>query len=347
MTSARHRAIGSVFEAAIIDIVPPPGGGLLGYWTNQGGRSLHLRNARAALALLLTALKPARLWLPAYICGDAVEGAVAASIEVGFFPQGPDLAPDIGFLAARLAPGDAVLAVDYFGRLPPSEFRALCRARPDCHWIEDRAQALSPGEAWGQYLLYSPRKLVGVPDGGVLVARDGLPLPADIIDGRSAELPAVFRRLDDPAGDRPDLWFPFFRAEEARMDAQPVAMSRLSRLLLDRIDPAPLKARRLANAALLREMLPDLLLWPEADADEVPLGVPIVVGDAAAFVAGMAQARIWCARHWAALPSPRAEFRAAHDLSARLVTLPCDQRYDREDMLHIVRQVRDVVAHAR
>lgn len=346
MTAEGQRAIGSVF-AAIADIVPPPGGGLLAGWMDGGADSVLLRNARAALALLLRSLNPARLWLPAYICRDAVEGAVAAGVAVAYFGQDATLAPDVGFLAAHLRPGDAVMAVDYFGRLPPVAFRDFCASRPDCHWIEDRAQAIAPGAGWGDYLLYSPRKVVGVPDGGVLVVRCGAAPAAAIEDFPLDDMPAVFRRLDDPAGERPDLWFPSFRAEEARMDARPLAMSRLARLLLDRIDPQPLIAARRANGRLLRQHLPDLLLWHDADDTEVPLGIPVVVPDAAAFVAEMAKARIWCARHWADLPSPPDEFPALHGLARRLVTLPCDQRYGRDDMMRIVDHVRRIVVQPR
>lgn len=346
MTAAAPPAIGSVI-AALADIAPPPGGGLLAGWTEGAAGSLLLRNARAALAVLLRTLRPARLWLPSYICRDAADGGVAAGVEIAYFPQDGALAPDIGFLAANLRPGDAVLAVDYFGRLPPAAFRALCASRPDCHWIEDRAQAVAPGPAWGDYLLYSPRKVVGVPDGGVLVVRRGIVPDAAVADRPLDDLPAVLRRLDDPAGENPALWFPFFRAEEARMDAAPLAMSRLARLLLDRIDPQGVIAARRANGARLRGDLPDLLLWPEADESEVPLGIPIVVPDAAGFVAEMAKARIWCARHWADLPSPAGEFPVAHALAGRLVTLPCDQRYGADDMARLVDQVRRVLPQPR
>jgi len=49
----------------------------------------------------------------------------------------------------------------------------------------------------------------------------------------------------------------------------------------------------------------------------------------------MATERVFCARHWADLPSPGADFPAEHDLSRRLLTLPCDHRYDAADMARV------------
>jgi hypothetical protein len=49
----------------------------------------------------------------------------------------------------------------------------------------------------------------------------------------------------------------------------------------------------------------------------------------------MAGARIFCARHWADLPSPAADFPAEHELSRRLITLPCDHRYGEAEMARV------------
>ena len=60
------------------------------------GHTLGFWNARSALAHLLATLGVRRVWLPAYICGAAAEGAAAGAGEVRFYGVGDTLTPDAG-----------------------------------------------------------------------------------------------------------------------------------------------------------------------------------------------------------------------------------------------------------
>jgi hypothetical protein len=250
---------------------------------------------------------------------------------------GATLSPDGQVLAGGLRKGDAVLGVDYFG-VRSETLPELARRFADAVWIQDRAQALWPDpEPWGDHVLYSPRKVVGAPDGGVLVSRDG-PLPApewspDEDDGR---LEPSRMRADDPLGLRNAVWFAAYRAAEAAMTSAPRPMSQVSRRVIDGIDTQAVVGRRRANAETLLAQLGGSALF---DADRLlagtPLGVPVLTEDAGAAVERMARRRVFCARHWAELPSPASDFPAEHALSRRLLTLPCDHRYDRDDMMRV------------
>ncbi len=94
-------------------------------------------------------------------------------------------------------------------------------------------------------------------------------------------------------------------------------------------------AARRANWQVLAAELADIALWPDASVAFAPLAFPVVVDDAAALSAHMAAERIWCARHWAELPSP-GSFAAAHALSRRCLSLPLDGRYGEDDMERII-----------
>ena len=300
---------------------------------------LYLRNARAALAHLLASLERPRVWLPAYVCGDLAEGAATGGREVLFYPVGEALIPDADFLRKRLRPGDAVVGVDYFGAAPGDRALAnLAAESPDLVWIQDRAQALWPDEAaWAQYLLYSPRKVIGVPDGGVLVSRRG---PVAEPDWRQGEgvghlLPAILR-FEDPGDTRSEVWRAAYRAAEDAMTAEPFPMSRLARTLLPAIDVTAAIARRRRNAAVLEARVAGQGLFEAPRLSSgAPIGVPVLTSDAAAVQARMAEQGVFCPRHWPDLPSPPDAFGAEHQLSRRLLTLPCDHRYGEDDMARV------------
>jgi hypothetical protein len=120
------------------------------------------------------------------------------------------------------------------------------------------------------------------------------------------------------------------------MGCEPRAMSAVARRVVAAVDTAEVARRRRRNAEVLLARVGDAALFaPERLLAGAPLGVPVLTDDAAAASQRMAAARVFCARHWAELPSPAAEFPVEHALSRRLLTLPCDQRYDEADMARV------------
>jgi dTDP-4-amino-4,6-dideoxygalactose transaminase len=313
-------------------------------WQLDPARHIMLGNARSALAALLRERRARRVWLPAYICEAAAEGAAAGAPAIDFYPVDERLEPDPAFLDRRLRRGDYVLGVDYFGRVPGARFRRLVAARRDIGWIEDRAQALSVRAAWGDWQLFSPRKLLGVPDGGIITgpprATPRLPdaaLAPPRIDGMLAVQAA---RLDDPACRRSHLWFPAYRRSEASQRVERAAISALTLALLHAADAGVLARRRAANWRVLRARLRDLAAFAGATGP-APYGFPIRVRDAGGLQEQLAARGVFAQRLWAKLPSPRRAFPEAHRLAGEVLTLPCDQRYAGRDMQSVARAVRD------
>ncbi len=331
-------AIGSVFPAPPATTGPPCKDSLWATWVAGFRHVGAYGSARSALAAVLEFRGIDRVWLPAYCCPALADAGRVC--EILWYGVDAQLNPDLDHLASTVRRGDAVLAIDYFGRAPAPGLAALAANRPDVLWIEDRAQALAPtGPAWADLMLYSPRKLVGVAEGGLLVGNSALPQPEGLPVYRSGE--AQIARAADPEGLRPESWFPLFRAQEAAFRVDDSPMDDATRTLLDRI-PAPfIAARRRANAALLATHLQDLALWPGIKLDFAPLAFPIRVPDSAGLAAWLAASGIYCARHWPDLPSDPARFPLAHRLAGQLLSLPCDQRYDAADMRRIVDAVRE------
>lgn len=322
-------------------------------WFGTAARHHGFRNGRTALALgALAAFGPTgTLWLPAYACRAVAEGAEAAMrngslARVATYPLAPrgPLMPDAGFLAARLAPGDAVIVIAYFGRPPGPPLRQLAAARPDVTWIEDRAQALWPGPAWGDAVLYSPRKLLGVADGGFLIltprgaARAG-PLPEQPGPPPEAAAPPALRRYEDEAGNA--AWFPAYRAAERRMTVEPGAPTRLTAALLARQDIRAIATARRANHAALHPLIPRSAHLAPSPAHPawVPHGLPVLVRDAAELSARMAGEGVFCPVMWpdAVDPGPCARARA---LAGRVLLLPLDQRYGPGEMARVASAFR-------
>lgn len=327
------RAIGGVMPA----VVPRPvEDNLWRHWTTGYKGIEAYSSARSALAGVGRCGSRQRLWLPAYICQSLYDGALASGREVAWYSVDGALTPQL----AEFAPGDMVVLVDYFGRPPNPEVRAFVMSRPDIVWIEDRAQALDPNvPKFTSNAIYSPRKLFGVGDGGLLVTGWETPMLERPAEDEAFLWEANDLRARDPEGLDPSGWRGAYIAREAAFEPDERAMSNRTFLALNGLDWRPEAAARRANWGLLAKDLADRALWADPEVAFAPLAYPILVDDAGAMAAHLAEHRIWAPRHWADLPSP-ASFTQARDLSRRCLSLPLDGRYGAEDMARIVAAVR-------
>jgi len=330
--------LGGFFGIDLPDVVPDVGG-LAAVWEVAETRHAWT-NATSALASLVAHLRPGSVWLPGYIC-SSVLAAVPREVQ-RFFPLREDLSPETDAMEGRLSHGDMVLAVDMFGRAPGPDWHAFVAAHSDVTFVEDCAQALDTGTAaWGDWRLYSPRKLVGVPEGGLLAPvsqraqAQAADLPGPIEGADPSEiirrLAPALARLERP--DANDLWHPMHQSSEADAAVTAHGMSKFARGLLAALDPKPLAETRRRNFRQLAAPLEPYAVLPEADPCFAPFGFPVALPpDLRERVRDRLHAsRIFPAIHWNDIAAP-SEFTADYLRARSLLTLPCDHRYGPNDM---------------
>jgi dTDP-4-amino-4,6-dideoxygalactose transaminase len=318
-----------------LELPPVVGPGLAAFWEMPVNPAHTHVNGRSALAALLATLIPAKLWLPAYICRSVLQSAEATHTPVSYFPVDETLEPDTHFLDAAVKPGEMVLAVDYFGRAPNASFLDFVARRDDLVFVEDACHAFDTGVSrWGHWCLRSPRKLVGVPDGGFLVPAEGaLRRRASIAQTASMNYQAACMRFEDEDEKAGARWHEINQRREASERVSQERMSRLSREVLTRLQPQSIADRRRENFCALAGKLEQIMFLPDRQPAFVPLGFPVRLRQALRNQVriDLIAKGIFPALHWIDLPSPP-EFTAAHTLASELLTLPCDQRYQPSDM---------------
>lgn len=296
-------------------------------------------SAGAAFGALVRLLDPPRIWLPGWLCSPFAYRLPANRLRL--YRVTPDLAPDTTSLTA-LGPGDLLLAVDHFGRAPGPGWAAFVATNPETFFVEDCVQALDTGAApWGDWRLYSPRKLMGLPEGGFLIPQTpraraiALPpaaIPPDPARSAARRAPMALRR--DHPGDNA-LWHPLHQQAEALADNADRAMDPAALALMAQLDPAPMIAARRANAARLARRLPDGArpLYDLTDPPFAPFGVPVLLPPARrdAILARLHAQGLFPAVHWRDILSPP-DWAEDHARAASIVTLPCDHRYGPADM---------------
>jgi len=319
-------------------------GGVLKFWGVTEANAWKFANARSALAHCLKVSGARRLVLPAYICSE-LASAAGDGIEVAFYPLSDTLSPNVIALAEIVEPGDCVVVVDYFGRPPAQEFRDFAAMRNEIEWVEDCAQALDPGtEPWADWMLYSPRKLFGVPDGGILkrVKGDVPPVHYSVRGEEDREIPRRLRR-DDPDERDNEIWYEAYRAVEAAMAPTCEPISCYSTQRLGMIDVDAVVARRKANYAVLEETVSKYSFYDATDNGFVPFGFPVRIGQRDHVWRKLRERRVFCARYWARLPCDTTVFPYEYAISRTVLMLPCDHRYDPADMVRVASAFHEAI----
>ncbi len=314
---------------------------LLQHWTPPDTVGVIRRhNARSALHARLSALGARRLWLPAYCC-PALAEAAPTGCSIQFYGQNAQLQPELSDFVKALRSDDVVLLINYFGAPPAPRIRQWLASRADVHWIEDRAHSLAAGaKAWGNDVLYSPRKLCGVADGGLLFARARaakLPAPATL-PAPAGTHEAALQRLAVEQGQSRSDYYPIYQQQEQAMAVADCDISALTWRQLQALSWKGMAQRRRQNYRSLQQHL-SRYSWLGDARGFVPSHFVMTHPAAGELTAALHQQGVYAQRHWSTLVAP-ASFTHAHQLSQQLLSLPCDHRYDADDMARIVQALR-------
>ncbi len=331
------------FHPFALDDVPPCPESVWNSWT-ENREYARFFNLRSALFRWLWQRGCTTLWLPVY-CPPMLETARSqCQLRRKFYSTGANLEPSLDFLE-EVQPGEAVLTIDYLGRPLSREFREALSARTDIIWVEDKAQSLAP-PADGHACIYSPRKLFGVPDGGLLLAPGAKALedwcqPCDptSLHSRQQALYDAFEQAN------PALTLRMAKDDMERQLSRQ-RMSRLTEALLRRIPVANVAHRRQENWICMHRILGSRCLWDIPAPDFAPYAFPLLLPrdyPAEIMHTLLTKQHVQSQRMWYPLNVPVRLFPLEESLSKRLLLLPCDQRYKRGDMERVANMVLQIL----
>ncbi len=298
-------------------------------------------NARSAMWSVISVLRPSTVWMPSYLCPSMLQSPALVKAAVKFFPVDRQLRVVRGRWLNEVKVDDLVVIIDYFG-FPHDNWIAQDFKSRGALILEDAGQALLSSHVGtaSDFVVYSPRKFVGVPDGGVLSFRGERSLTLKTTD---ATPPKVLLKMlaiclerrdyDKMCGRGERNWFQLFQQMEREMPVGNFAPSGLTLAQLHSgIDWEFVARRRRENYLALLEKLGDLALFKELPTEVVPLGFPIVTRNRDQVRKVMFERNIYPPVHWELGDAAPKEFVDSHFLSQKILTLVCDQRYGEDDM---------------
>lgn len=226
-----------------------------------------------------------------------------------------------------------LLYVNYFG-LCEANVTRLLRDIPSNQLIIDNSQALHELPANALATIYSPRKFVGVPDGGLLVT-SGLEIKVPENEDTDS-LGRMRHLLLRMAYTGQDGYPNYLESENTLGNTKPLKMSRLTKRILSSIDMTMVKRQRRENFLALADRLDkyNFHKW-ELDSKSVPLCYPLIVDwNVQHLKRKLVRKGIYIPTYW-----PDANPRVSDGIEIRLINsclaVPCDQRYSLDQMSYL------------
>jgi hypothetical protein len=304
------------------------------------GREIFLVNARSGIWLLVNQLRPLQVWVPSYLC-HTIAGAIDPNATVlRYYEVDYDLKVRSNQWISEVGSGDLVIFIDYFG-FPYDHLLGYQIKKKGAYVLEDAAQALLSAHVGmvSDFVLFSPRKWIGVPDGGILRFPVGTPANGISLEGpdatwwlKSLHASILRREFDDGLPTRE--WFKLFREEERDAPIGCYAMSELAQVLIAySVDYSIVAARRIENYETLLDKLGDYALFPYLEQDVVPFGFPVRVRNRDTIRQSLFTNQIYPPVHWSIDEIVPVNYEDSYRLASEIMTLPCDQRYAPKDMV--------------
>ena len=286
--------------------------------------AIPVNNARNGLLYLLKARGIQKLYLPYYLCDSVSALCEREGYPYDFYSIREDFTPCFD---RCLKNGEYLYVVNYFGRLDDEKINDLKSTYQNI--ILDNVQAFFQKPIQGIDTIYSCRKFFGVPDGGYVAtdARLSETIPMDESMDRMRHLLGRYEGVsasdfyaDFKANDHS------FRTLELRL------MSRLTHNLLRAVDYENVRTRREENYACLAKMLQGVNVLP----DMRPVGpymYPIYCRNGMEIKKILAKKKIFIPTLWPNVLQCNSHLEK--DYTENILPLPCDQRYNLDDMQYL------------
>lgn len=279
-----------------------------------------LNSARNALGLLLLNRNYNRVYLPYYICEDALEPILKQGVKCEFYDIDSNLNP----IAPDVKDDELFVVVNYFG---------LKDNVADSYAVRFKNMVIDNTQAFYHRTLndafYSCRKFFGVPDGAYLHTTEELNVNLKN-SSSGCRMSHLIKRIECGA----EKGHALFRVSEDSLIGQPIKqMSLITKALLKNVDYDHCAKTRQENFNYLHAQLKDLneLRSIELNKTSVPMAYPLLL-KSDSLRKKLIDNKIFVATYW---NNKSFSFRSGsweEYLSKYLIPLPIDQRYGIEEM---------------
>lgn len=292
-----------------------------------------LNSGRHSLEYILRSLcQIKRLWLPYYTCDVVLQPIEHLGIAYSFYHIKKDftLTEDIA-----LEDGEYLIYTNYFGIM--DEYCKELSTRYEGQLILDYAQAFFAPHLEGINTFYSPRKFVGIPDGGIAYANQ--PLTIELEQDHSFTRCAHLLKRHELL---PMEGYNDFKENSHQISRLCLSkMSNLTQKMLSSLNYSGIMDRRVTNFTFLHAHLSEsnLLQIPCVESFACPMVYPYLTNDTT-LRARLIENLVFVAIYWPNVLEWCKEGALEYELCKNIIPIPIDQRYGEEDMKRIISVIK-------
>ena len=293
-----------------------------------------LNSGRNALEYVLRTLGDVkRLFVPYYTCDVVLEPIEKMGVPYSFYHINQKLEIED---SPSLQRGDYLVYTNYFG--VKDEYVKILANHYESHLIVDNAQAWFAEPIEGVNTIYSPRKFVGLPDGGIAYCTKQIDKNSFAQDVSFERCSHLLKRIDIGPSDG----YADFRANSEQLKGQPIKqMSRLTQRMLSSIDFEVVKGKRKKNFEYLHKGLGENNLFsiPSVDTFACPMVYPYLTDDNS-LKQKLIDSKVFVATYWPNVLEWCKLEDWEYELTEKTAFILIDQRYGADDMQRIIDLVK-------
>lgn len=295
------------------------------FYSYQNHNMMRLNSGKSAIFYALQMMDIKKIHIPYYICNSVVDTIRKTDVEIIPYHINYQYIP----INIHMQPGDGILIVNYFGT-QTSVMKRLIKAFSNI--IIDNTQAFfsKPIMRNDIFNIYSPKKFVGVPDGGYLIGKNIL-IPKYTIPRDQSSPYSDF--LIESLEFGTNYSYQKKLDNDKRFKSSFLKMSTFTETLLKSIDYNYVIERRVNNFNTLHSLLKKYNRNNLDSLDSVacyyPLFLDFDLRDE------LIKKKIYVPTLWSEMLSNIDNCPVEYDLSKHTLFLPIDQRYEKQDMEYI------------
>lgn len=324
-------------------------------------KSILLDSGRSCIKYLLKNIlndKVDKVLLPSFLCNSIVNAVESENVEVEFYNVNSELVIDINDLESKVKSNkDIIYFINYFGFYQPKAvYEYLEKLNKTNIIIEDCTHTIFSNSKEikskyiGDFQIASIRKWLGIPDGAILFSRtQEIKYNEKFLKSGNNDF-SVMKLLGqllksnyiEDGNCKKEYFMEIMK--KAVLTNEINTISSISNLILNGYNYAELKHKRKENYNYLYNKLNDnkyiTTFFYYIENDICPLGLPVKVKvDRDKFRKYLSDNKIYCPVHWNSCSNINIEYTDSKKLSEIILTIPCDQRYSKEDMKYIVEKI--------
>ena len=294
---------------------------------------ISLNTGRNALLYLIKAKGIKKLYIPYYLCDVISELLKNYEYNFDYYHIDEQFNP---IFNKELKTNEYIYIVNYYGQLEDERVDAFKHRYKRI--VLDNTHAFFQKPKLGIDTIYSCRKFFGVPDGAYLSSGSRLDYDLEL-DFSKERMNHLLGRYEGSASD----YYQESQKNDKSLASIPLKkMSKLTKNILSAINYDEVINSRSENYIYLKSKFENLnkltLITPNA-----PFSYPLYVKDGIKIRKKLAEKKIFIPTLWPNVLNDVNENSIEYQYTANILPLPCDQRYSKEDMEYMVKEIYECI----